>query len=89
MPGGVVLTGRGDPVLCSIPDISRSGARLRFSSPVALPRRFTLVVVATGERCEVEVRWARSRECGVRFLDRSPAVCWGLISQGGVGLTVR
>jgi PilZ domain len=89
MPGGVVLAGRGDPILCSIPDLSRNGARLRFNARVVLPSRFTLILFATAERCEVELRWARGWDCGVRFLDRSPGVCWGLISQGEAALRAR
>lgn len=59
----------GSPVECLIVDVSATGARLQFSDgdSHALPDRFQLLIVKTGERRMVQVAWRTADEFGVRF----------------------
>ena len=72
----VLLAGRlvyGEAELtldCAIRDLSESGARVRLSSPVALPARVTLIEVRAGVAYDCEVSWRRVPEFGLKFLAR-------------------
>lgn len=49
-------------------DRSESGARLRLSSALPLPRHFQVVFAKDGECFEADLIWRRSVELGVRLL---------------------
>ena len=62
--------GSGQTVLCTVTNISRSGARLRVPL-VDLPRAFQLVFSDNGRIArECEVTWHRGTDYGVRFMER-------------------
>jgi hypothetical protein len=62
-----VEVGAGNRIACIVTDIGPRGARLGFAAPVALPRRFELVLAATGQRSEVRLVWQRDLVAGVSF----------------------
>lgn len=49
-------------------DRSESGARLRLSSALPLPRHFQVVFAKDGECFEADLIWRRGVELGVRLL---------------------
>ncbi len=55
---------------CTLRDISDRGARLKVESPVGIPERFTLLIVADGGHYECQVAWRRVDEIGVVFENR-------------------
>ena len=54
---------------CTIRDISLDGARVETVSVLKMPARFFLHEKAAGNLFECEVRWQRSAEMGLFFLD--------------------
>ena len=52
---------------CQVRDLSRSGAKLQFDDPPALPSSFYLHIPIDGEAYPAEVRWTRGLTIGVRF----------------------
>jgi GGDEF domain-containing protein len=69
-PGLIVLPGSDSVVDCTIRDISSGGARLRVDGYFAPPARFDLILVGTGERRPVRVRWQVGTEVGVQFVGK-------------------
>jgi hypothetical protein len=52
---------------CIIRDISSTGAKLGISGKIILPAAFDLVLVRTGSRRRVVLRWRRGDFAGVEF----------------------
>lgn len=55
---------------CAIRDVSESGARVRVTSPVALPSRVWLIEVRSGLAYDCELAWRRVPEFGLKILAR-------------------
>jgi PilZ domain len=53
---------------CQIRDVSETGCRIRAASTSAIPRFFTLHVLAGDARHECEVVWRAKDELGIRYL---------------------
>lgn len=58
---------------CIIRDVSEGGARLAFSSPVALPEIADLEIPSKHESHPVHVRWGNGDEYGVTFIRHASA----------------
>jgi hypothetical protein len=63
---GKALIGDRSAVTCTVRDLSPLGARLSFSNPTFLPRRFLLQIDGEEER-NVTVIWQAGVLAGVRF----------------------
>ena len=60
-----------EPIRCVIQDISHSGARLRFTSPLAgVPRTFAVVLFKDNVQRECELVWTDGRFLGVKFVSQ-------------------
>ena len=55
---------------CQIRDISQSGCRIRVASTTNLPRQFDLQITGVAEIKHCEVRWRKSTEMGLQFVER-------------------
>lgn len=65
----IVSLDRARPgLICTVLDMSRTGARLSFRNPRVVPDRFILVVPDQGVRCAGLVAWRSASEIGVRFV---------------------
>jgi len=70
---GMIYDPQGNPVLkCTVRDISATGAGLKLSEDVPLPKSFFLAFTRDGmvRRC-CEPAWQLSIVAGVRFTDES------------------
>lgn len=63
-----VVVAPGLELACLIVDLSASGARLRLDRNLALPKRITLVDIATATAVEAEVVWRKNQEAGIKRL---------------------
>ena len=52
---------------CIVTDLSTRGARIGLASDTALPLRFELEFLPTGQRVPVQLIWQRGPEAGVQF----------------------
>jgi two-component system cell cycle response regulator len=66
--GRICLPGIDSVLDCAIRDISSNGARLRLLNYCLLPDQFDLIVVDTGQKRPVAVRWRLGTDFGVQFL---------------------
>lgn len=66
----IVFNDGASTIDCTLRDISDRGARLKVESPVGIPERFTLLIVADGGQHECQVAWRRVDEIGVVFENR-------------------
>jgi hypothetical protein len=61
---------QGSPSACEIADISETGARIVLESDQELPRRFVLILAASGDARRVcQVVWRTGLTIGVRFVN--------------------
>src|SRR5580704_5027253 len=77
----VIIGGHEQPIGCVVHDISNGGARLSFTTPLAvLPRTFTLVLFKDSIQRDCELVWCDRRFVGVKFISE-----WFVIrsSEGG------
>jgi hypothetical protein len=74
---GLVVFNRGrESLVCSIRDLSATGARIKlqtadnkaFSKPIEMPDAFTLVMRVDRLEVDCEVIWRKGGEAGLRFL---------------------
>lgn len=65
--GTVVVPGKSE-IVCTIRDLSATGARLSFAHPTFLPRTFRLRF--DDQDLQVTVMWRRGLYAGVRFQSR-------------------
>ena len=54
-------------VPCTVRDISPSGARLQFETPVSLPGELRLTIIAADLTIPAAPAWQRRLEAGIRF----------------------
>ncbi len=66
--GRAIINGGTSTFDCQIRDISRSGARLKFLGPVAVPDDFRLLIVESQAVYPVTKAWQRGLEVGVEFV---------------------
>jgi len=58
----------GPPRICTVSDISESGARVRIETPAPVPDQFILQFAATGTvQRECQVLWRNGEDLGVAF----------------------
>jgi hypothetical protein len=77
----VIIEGHEQPIGCVIHDISNGGARLSFTTPLAvLPRTFTLVLFKDSVQRDCELVWCDRRFVGVKFTSE-----WFGIKSSGRG----
>jgi len=67
VPGKVVAENPAFTGYCTIRDLSTGGAKLAFGTIPKLPDIFELEIPSQGKTHEVEVRWNRGLQLGVRF----------------------
>jgi hypothetical protein len=65
--GHGLITGPNIHANCVIRDISSTGAKLGVSGKISLPAAFELVLVKTGSKRRVLLRWRRGDFAGVEF----------------------
>jgi hypothetical protein len=65
--GHGLITGPNIHANCVIRDISSTGAKLGVSGKINLPTAFDLLLVKTGSRRRVLLRWRRGDFAGVEF----------------------
>jgi PilZ domain len=53
---------------CTVRNISKTGARLVFNDPVALPHEFELFIEAQGATYKARLVWSNGSAAGIRFL---------------------
>jgi hypothetical protein len=63
----VYFEGHNTAVDCVVRDISDSGARLKFSKPLALTELLDLHIPIKGQNFHAEQRWHNGEEVGVAF----------------------
>ena len=66
--GKICLHGLESVLDCTIRDMSNNGARLRLPSYYLLPDRFELLIIDSGLRRPVAVRWRAGLEFGVQYI---------------------
>lgn len=66
--GKILLKGHESVVDCMLRDLSTRGARLRLNHLYVPPDRFELLIVDSGKKQLVEVRWRSGDDIGVQFL---------------------
>lgn len=66
--GQVLILGTGSTFDCTLRNISQTGAGLRFDAFFALPEEFDLMIVGSGQRRRVRVRWQSGVDVGVEYL---------------------
>jgi len=70
----ILAEGAPQPLLCSIADISESGARVVLESECELPERFVLLLTRKGDaRRRCRLVWRDGLTIGVAFPDPQPA----------------
>jgi hypothetical protein len=72
-PAWAVLAPRGAPQACILRDISKTGARIRFSGGCEIPASFVLHLADNGtvaRKCIVVWRSDSGQEVGVEFVAR-------------------
>ena len=79
-PGRVAFERGAQLRECVVRDISKDGARLTLANPRALPDRFELLILTTGEIFQAVAKWRRGRELGVYFVEKDDFLGW---SAGG------
>jgi hypothetical protein len=57
----------GGGLSCLVRNMSSSGAALDVISPVGIPERFTLVVLADGRHLPCHVVWRKEKRIGIAF----------------------
>ncbi len=57
----------GGVIDCTVRNLSATGAALDVVSPVGIPERFTLAVIADKLRLPCQVVWRKQRRIGVAF----------------------
>jgi hypothetical protein len=57
----------GGAIDCVVRNWSKTGAALEVASPVGIPDRFALVLLADGTPQSCEVIWRKPNRIGVRF----------------------
>ena len=67
--GRIISAGCHD-LPCRVRDRSETGLRLAVHHEWAVPARFTLEILKTKERVDVEVAWREASEVGVMFATR-------------------
>ncbi len=65
---GTAVVSGGSKIICTIRDLSATGARLSFQHPTFLPRTFRLRF--NDQDQPVTVMWRRGLHAGVRFQSR-------------------
>ncbi len=68
----IIFNGGASAIDCTLSDISLTGARLKVVTPVGVPDRFTLLILADGVRHECRVAWKRANDIGVSFMTGLP-----------------
>jgi len=63
--GTIEFSGGG--LSCMVRNISSSGAALDVTSPIGIPERFTLVVLADGLHMPCHVVWRKEKRIGIAF----------------------
>ena len=66
--GLVVIESGGNGIECAVRNLSSEGARLRFNSPVELPRTFEFLLVTENVRVPAELAWQQDGEAGIHFV---------------------
>jgi len=69
LAGELIWNGGAQRQLCTIRDISLDGARVETGRLPEMPTRFFLHEKHDGNLFECEIRWQRSGEMGLFFLD--------------------
>ena len=67
VPGKVVVKKPAFTGYCTVRDLSAGGAKLAFGTIPKLPPVFELQIPSQGATHEVELRWQRGLQVGVRF----------------------
>ena len=67
LQGRIYFNGRKSSADCTIRDITESGARLAFATPIAVPEVIELHIPQRRECYRAEVRWQRGCEIGVQI----------------------
>jgi hypothetical protein len=81
----VIIEGHAQPIGCVVHDISNGGARLSFTTPLAvMPRTFTLVLFKDTVQRVCELVWCDHRFVGVKFISE-----WFVIRSSERGLAFR
>jgi len=65
--GKILTNGQGSVVDCMLRDLSDRGARLRVNPLYAPPDQFELLIVDSGAKLTVDVRWRAGDDIGVQF----------------------
>jgi diguanylate cyclase (GGDEF)-like protein len=66
--GKILANGLESVVDCMLRDLSSKGARLRMNHLYTPPDRFDLLIVDSGDKQSVDVRWRAGDDIGVQFL---------------------
>ncbi len=53
---------------CVVRDVSETGARLNFASPLTVPDTLELHIPAKGQKLRAEVQWREPNEVGIAFI---------------------
>jgi hypothetical protein len=56
-----------ESVECIVADMSATGGRLEFGGEYPLPPRFDVILLKTGKRTPVDLKWQRGHSAGFEF----------------------
>lgn len=57
----------GAGIDCTIPNMSNTGAALDVTSPVGIPKQFTLILRGDGRHIPCHIVWTKEKRIGVAF----------------------
>ena len=57
----------GDPIACTVWDLSETGVRLVIPSPADVPLEFELIIPNEGVAARVQLAWISGNHYGARF----------------------
>lgn len=68
LQGHINLDGEMTRIICTVRDLSASGARIWFPDPINLPSEFNLEIPWVGQTARVRLAWSKGRTHGLMFL---------------------
>ncbi|MCF1503391.1 MULTISPECIES: PilZ domain-containing protein [Afifella] len=64
----IVLNDRHSTIDCVVRDLSKGGAKLKVTNPVAVPESFELLLESDNVMLKAEVIWRKGDQVGVQFI---------------------
>jgi hypothetical protein len=67
LKSGIIDLGAGELVVCTVKNISETGALVEANTPLFIPDKFKLIVQTEGLSRPCQVIWRKEKRMGVKF----------------------